>query len=190
MECLFAMAFDAEAHRASGSAFQPLHRLVVVDHFPDVGLLVHADNAVAGAESHAFRRSAFDDAHNAHGVVVDGELHPNAREAPFQVLHGRLYIFRTNISGVRVEFFEDLRHRALHKVAHVDSVNIAVADDLHEIVDFVARGVDEAHPIAREEVGVEVANQYPDDNGGSNTEGQKAGGIVFHKGTIMRRIRG
>ena len=61
---------------------------------------------------------------------------------------------------MRVEFGEDLRHRLLHQVVHVDGIHIHIADIVEQVIEFTAVGIDNAQPVAGEMIGIKSPNQY------------------------------
>ena len=49
---------------------------------------------------------------------------------------------------MRIELAENLRHGLLDEVVHIDGIDILVVDDMQQVVEFVATGIDDVQPIA------------------------------------------
>ena len=138
-------------------ALQALHGAVVGDGVAHILLAVDGDDAVTRKQSHLLRGAALDDFHHAYGVAEDGELHTDAREAAFQVLHGLLHLRSGDVGRVRVELFQNLGQRILHEVGDIDRVHILVVDEVEKVHHLVARVVDDAQSVARKVVGEETS---------------------------------
>ena len=161
-------------------AFEALHRALGVDIFPDIGFSVDRHDAIAGTKANIFGGAAGDDAHHAYSVLIDGELHPNAGETPAQVLHGGLNIFGRDVSAVGIQLFEDLWHGTLHEIGHVDRVDVTIVDNMEQIAELIARGVDETDAIAGKMRGIKASDEYADDDCDGDVERKQTRCVVFH----------
>ena len=148
--------------------------------FPDIGFSVDRHDAIAGTKANIFGGAAGDDAHHAYGVLIDGELHPNAGETPAQVLHGGLNIFGRDVSAVGIQLFEDLWHGTLHEIGHVDRVDVTIVDNMEQIAELIARGVDETDAIAGKMRGIKASDEYADDDCDGDVERKQTRCVVFH----------
>ena len=70
---------------------------------------------------------------------------------------------------MRVQLPEDLRHGLFNKVRDIDLVHILGINDVQEVVDFIARSIDDIQSVARIMVGVETADEDAEhDSDGDN----------------------
>ena len=58
-----------------------------------------------------------------------------------------------------VKLSQNPRQGFLHQVVGVDGIDIFVVDDVQQVVNLVAAGIDDAEPVAREVVGIECSYQ-------------------------------
>ena len=169
-----------ERHFAAGFAFEALHHALGVYIFPNVDFPIDCHDAIAGTEANIFGRAAGNDANHTHCVIVDGELHPDAGETSAQVLHGGFDVLGADVCAVGIELFEDLRHGMLHEIGHVDRIDVTIVDNVEQITELVARGVDETDAIAGKMRGIKASNEYTDDDCDGNVEGKQTRCVVFH----------
>ena len=142
-----------------GGPFKEFHRRGVGYDLAGVCFPVDGNDAVVGHQADVFRRPARQDADDTHRVVINGELHANARKASFEPFHRSLHVFRRRVCRVRVQLPEDLRHGLFNKVRDIDLVHILGINDVQEVVDFIARSIDDIQSVARIMVGVETADE-------------------------------
>ena len=64
----------------------------------------------------------------------------------------------TDVSAVRIQLFQDLRHGSLHEISHVDRVHIALVDDMQQITELITRSIDETNAIAGKMRGIKASD--------------------------------
>ena len=65
---------------------------------------------------------------------------------------------------MRIEFRQDLRHGLLDQIVDIDSIYILIVDNMQQVVQFIAAGIDDTQPIAGKMIGIEGSNQYAKDD--------------------------
>ena len=99
------------------------------------------------------------DRHDIDGVAFHRELYANATEAAPQVFD-RLFCFLwPEVTAVRVELAEYLRHSILDERVHIDSIDVIVVDELQQIAYLRRACVDDVDATTREVTCVEGANE-------------------------------
>ena len=156
---LFPITDDAKLYLRVLRSFQTVHGLLVGDFLTNKDGVVDLDNLIARQHTGTFRRAIADDVLYTDGVLTDGELDADARERAAQVVVGNLAFAGCDIHGVRVKFTENLGHGLLNEVVHIDGIDVLVVDDMQQVVELIAAGIDDVQPVAREMVGIERTDE-------------------------------
>ena len=165
-------AFHAQSHFAALGPFQGAQGAFVGQVFAYKEAVVHRHDAVTGQHAYLLGRASGHDAVDMDGVLQDGELYAHAAEAAFQFGVYFLQVFGGDISGVGVQFGQNLRHGVLHQFRHVHGVYVLVFDDMQQGVQLVGRGVDDAQLVASVMLGIEC----PDEDAQYHADGDDQGG--------------
>ena len=133
-------ASTANAQLDFGAAYatQALHGAVVGNAVAHIFLAIDGDDAVASLQTHVLRRTALEHPHHADSILINGELHADARKTTAQFLHALLHLGRRDIGGVRVQFLEYLRQSLFHEIGKIDGVDILVVYEMEKVDNLVA----------------------------------------------------
>ena len=157
LQVLCPVTLDAEFNLRSLLALEPLHYIIALH--PDKRLSVCSNDAVTSQDAHFLCRTAVDDGHDVDGILFHRELYSNAAEGAFQVFACLFSIFRTEVTAVRVELTEYLRHGILDQRIHVYGINIVVVDELQQVAHFRRACVDDVDATSGEMACVEGADE-------------------------------
>ena len=148
---------------------------------------VHLYNLVAGYHACTLGRAIANDLLHAQCVLTDGELDAYTRERTAQVVVGNLHVVCGDIHAVRVKLSQNLRHSFLHQVVYVDRVHILVINDVQQVVQLIAAGIDDAQAVAREVVSIESAYQNAYDHAYSHDNRHESVFVVCHFAILLFR---
>ena len=79
-----------------------------------------------------------------------------------------------------VELSQYLWHGFLHQVIDVDRIHILIINDMQQVVQLVAAGIDDAQTVAREVVGIKSAYQDTYHHAYSHDDGHESVFVVCH----------
>ena len=92
-------------------------------------------------------------------IILYRKLDTDSAETAFQFRIDFFEILCRDVSGVRVQFCQDLWHSLLHEVGHVYGVYILIIYDSQQRIQLVGRTVDDTQTVAGEVLGIKCADK-------------------------------